>query len=121
MVRVAKCSCGTLVAECAGEPVRVIMCNCLECQRRTGSVFGVGAYFPRNQVCVTGAATKYQRSADSGRTLRFNFCGACGTTLYWELDAYPDVLGLAVGAKHEWVALPESMAQHLQSSFKART
>jgi hypothetical protein len=38
--RTAACNCGQLCITCEGEPVRVSMCHCLECQRRTGAVFG---------------------------------------------------------------------------------
>jgi hypothetical protein len=37
--RIASCSCGQLHLTCTGEPGRVSMCHCLECQKRTGSVF----------------------------------------------------------------------------------
>src|SRR5271165_6507415 len=42
----AACSCGQLRLICQGDPVRVSMCHCFECQRRTGSTFGVQAWFP---------------------------------------------------------------------------
>src|ERR1700722_7973744 len=38
--RRAACSCGQLHLTVDGEPSRVSMCNCLECQRRTGGVIG---------------------------------------------------------------------------------
>jgi hypothetical protein len=51
MTRTAHCSCGALRVEVAGEPDAVVACHCGQCQRRTGSVFGVGAFgdsgFPR--------------------------------------------------------------------------
>ncbi|HEX9905358.1 MAG TPA: aldehyde-activating protein, partial [Propylenella sp.] len=33
--RRASCSCGQLSVTCEGEPVRISMCHCLACQRRT--------------------------------------------------------------------------------------
>ena len=30
---------GQLTASCTGEPVRVSVCHCLDCQKRTGSAF----------------------------------------------------------------------------------
>jgi hypothetical protein len=50
--RLASCSCGQLTAEVSGEPVRVSICHCLACQRRTGSVFGEQARFPRVDVTI---------------------------------------------------------------------
>ena len=36
--RRAACSCGQLHLTIEGEPSRISMCHCLECQRRTGAV-----------------------------------------------------------------------------------
>ena len=36
--RRAACSCGQLYLTIEGEPSRISMCHCLECQRRTGAV-----------------------------------------------------------------------------------
>ena len=74
------------------------MCHCLACQRRTGSVFGVQARFRRDQVAIEGRGAEFTRTADSGNTVTFRFCPACGSTVYWSLSAFPDVLAVAVGA-----------------------
>jgi hypothetical protein len=37
-IRRAACSCGQLHLTIEGEPSRISMCHCLECQRRTGAV-----------------------------------------------------------------------------------
>ena len=31
-------------------------------------------------------------------TVAFQFCPVCGSTVYWELEGYPDVIAVAVGA-----------------------
>ena len=41
----ATCGCGALRVTTAGDPDLVVACSCIACQRRTGSPFGVGAYF----------------------------------------------------------------------------
>jgi len=43
-----------LQAKATGEPIRVSICHCLACQRRTGSVFGAQARFPQEAVTVSG-------------------------------------------------------------------
>ena len=48
--RRASCSCGQLQLTVRGDPVLVAACHCLECQRRTGSAFGVQAFYPQEQV-----------------------------------------------------------------------
>ncbi|MBO9624562.1 MAG: GFA family protein [Sphingomonas sp.] len=96
--RLASCSCGQLRLTCEGEPLRVSICHCLECQKRTGSVFAVQARFPRDRVTVEGHAAQWTRRGDSGTAASFHFCATCGSTVYWEPEAMPDVLYVAVGA-----------------------
>jgi hypothetical protein len=96
--RKASCSCGQLSAVAAGEPVRVSVCHCIACQRRTGSVFGAQARFREQSVFVSGESRKYERTAESGHTLIFNFCPLCGATVYYSNDALPGFVGIPVGA-----------------------
>jgi hypothetical protein len=99
VTRTASCSCGQLRLTCEGEPVRISMCHCLACQRRTGSVFGVQARFRRDQIAaIEGQSTEYVRIAESGNRVKFRFCPACGSTVYWEGGAFPGLVAVAVGA-----------------------
>ena len=130
--REAACSCGQLRLTCRGDPVRVSMCHCLACQRRTGSTFGVQAWYPKGQVQpAEGIAKQYVRRADSGRTVTFNFCSDCGGTVFWEAEQVPDLFAVAVGTfadpdfekpslsvrerrRHPWtVAIGEQPLEHL--------
>ena len=52
--RRAACSCGQLNLTIEGEPVRISMCHCLECQRRTGAVISNQARFRREQIAFAG-------------------------------------------------------------------
>lgn len=96
--RRASCSCGQLGVTCEGEPVRISVCHCLNCQQRTGSAFGVQARFPRERVTFFGAATEFARTGDSGGTATFRFCPTCGATVYWVADTLPEFVTVAVGA-----------------------
>lgn len=98
IVRTAACACGQLTITCSGEPQRVSVCHCLDCQRRTGSAFGVAAFYPRTAVQAAGRETTCRRVADSGRGLTFHFCPDCGGTVYWEPEFRPDSVAVAVGA-----------------------
>jgi hypothetical protein len=60
-LRLASCSCGQLKAETSAEPIRVSVCHCLACQRRTGSVFAAQARFSRNAVTLSGMSAEYVR------------------------------------------------------------
>jgi hypothetical protein len=96
--RVASCSCGQLRVTCEGEPVRISICHCLECQKRTGSVFATQARFPRGSVTSEGQAGRWTRLGDSGEGATFSFCPTCGSTVCWEPTGAADLVYVAVGA-----------------------
>ena len=78
--RRAACSCGQLSLTIEGEPARISMCHCLECQRRTGAVISNQARFAREQITFAGKSTAWTRTAESGNALTFHFCPTCGST-----------------------------------------
>jgi hypothetical protein len=96
--RVARCVCGRLTVSCLGDPVIVSLCHCLQCQRRTGSIYGIAAFFPTNNVTLTGEAKRFTRSSDSGSLVSFYFCPNCSSTVYWTPDRKPGLIAVAVGA-----------------------
>jgi hypothetical protein len=120
--RTAACSCGQLRIEVQGPPRGVGVCHCLECQRRTGSVFAALASFDA-PYRVSGNATEYVRAGDAGARFRFRFCPVCGTNLFHTEEGVAGSVGVAVGAfgdpafpppqvsvydcrRHPWVHLP---------------
>ena len=122
-LRTASCSCGQLQAHVSAEPIRVSVCHCLACQRRTGSVFGAQARFAKNAVVVSGESTEFVRIGDEGSSVTFHFCPKCGATVYYMLAAYEEAVAIPVGAfadpsfpspvfsvyeerMHRWVQMP---------------
>jgi len=97
MARTASCACGSLRVVCAGEPTIVSLCHCLACQRRTGSTYGVAAFFNRDAIRVEGPSKIYVRPSDSGSSVRFHFCPDCGSTVFWEPLRKPEAIGVGVG------------------------
>jgi hypothetical protein len=134
--RRASCSCGQLHLETTGEPVRVSVCHCLECQKRTGSAFAAQARFHRDQIKgPEGRATTFTRVGDSGGACVFSFCPVCGSSVFYTADgADPpytkDFLAVTLGSfadptfptptvsvyeerKHPWVKVLEGTdAEH---------
>ena len=126
--RQAACSCGQLRVEVTGEPVRVSMCHCLACQRRTGSAFGLQAGFAAGDVRMTGRHSEYARTSDEAdaKVHVFRFCPDCGGTVLLTEPDEPDTVAVPVGAfadpgfpapsvsvygarRHEWVILPDGI------------
>jgi hypothetical protein len=97
-IRRATCRCGQLAIDCAGEPIRISVCHCLDCQRRSGSAFAAQARFPEAAVTVTGAWRTWIAVRDSGRSAEFCFCNTCGSTLFYRNEALPGQVAVAVGA-----------------------
>ena len=95
--RTASCACGQLRITCVGEPQIVALCHCLDCQRRTGSAFGISAFFLRDRISSEGRTRTYRRSSDSGRAVTFHFCPDCGSTVFWEPERMPAAIAVAAG------------------------
>ena len=96
--RTAKCRCGRLRAECEGEPTRVSVCHCLECQKRTGSAFAAQARWPEGQIRLTGEFKTWERTADSGRSATYRFCPECGSTVTYSNEGHPGMIAVPLGA-----------------------
>jgi hypothetical protein len=129
ITRRAACSCGQLALVAEGDPVRISMCHCLACQRRTGSAFGIQARFPRERVRIEGRSSEYVRISDSGEARTFHFCPECGGTVYYLLPTVPDVIAVTVGSfadpdfpapkigvyesrRHRWLTVPAATEHH---------
>lgn len=122
IVREASCPCGQLSARCTGDPVRISVCHCLNCQRRSGSSFAAQARWAADHVEITGTSLQWTKSSDSGSQATFSFCPNCGATVLYRSDALPDLVAIPIGAfadplfpaphysvyesrKHGWVAI----------------
>ena len=125
----AACSCGQLRVTASGHPVRISICHCLACQRRTGSLFSAQARFPTDRVRISGRHNEYVRTSDDGgEERRFRFCPECGSTVFFTTGDSADLIAVAVGAfadpgfpqpavsvhesrRHSWLTLPEGIAR----------
>jgi hypothetical protein len=126
----AACSCGQLHLTAEGDPIRISMCHCLACQRRTGSAFSIQARFTSDLVHVAGRFSDYVRVSDRGdKELTFHFCPDCGATVFFTGSDAPDVVAVPVGAfadpsfppptssvyesrRHPWLSVPDAI-EHL--------
>ena len=110
--------------------MRVSICHCYACQRRTGSPFGYQARFAAESVTVSGRIQQFVRHADEGGEIRVSsFCPECGATVFFTGGESADLVAIPVGAfadpsfpppqvsvweerKHDWVTVPEE-AEHI--------
>lgn len=130
----ARCSCGAVTLSLPEEPSKIVVaCHCIDCQRRTGAPFGVGAYYPADVVTISGTPKEFTHAAASGGKIHNYFCPQCGSTVYWKLSNLPALIGVAVGAmanpkypapvisveeqtKHDWVHI-DGAVEHFQQNY----
>jgi hypothetical protein len=96
--RIAHCCCGSLRVEVTGDPAVVSACHCTQCQRRTGSAYGISTYFSKEEARIEGPSKVFRRGSDAGRKIEAHFCPDCGSTVFWYAEFRPDVIGVAFGA-----------------------
>jgi hypothetical protein len=133
------CLCGAVRYRVTDKPARTSACHCKFCQRRTGSAFGIGAYFKAEDVEIQrGALNTYEyRSDETQRWLRMQFCPNCGSTVTWTTEVMPGLRAIAGGtfdepdwfkierhvwmrSRQRWVPLPSDVPHFEGSSRPAR-
>ncbi|HEY1124687.1 MAG TPA: GFA family protein [Sphingobium sp.] len=125
----ATCRCGQLRATCTGEPVRVSVCHCLDCKKRSGSAFAAQARWPNEQVALAGDYKEWSTVGESGKRATFRFCQTCGSTVAYVHEGLPDVTAIPIGGfadpgfpppiysvyeerMHSWVAIVGDGIEH---------
>ena len=77
------CQCGTVRYRLEGEPLGLAVCHCTECQRQSGSAFGMSLAVPKDSFrLLSGELKTFTVLCDSGRTKHCAFCPSCGTRIY---------------------------------------
>ncbi len=107
--RMASCRCGQLKAMVTGLPVRVSVCHCLNCKKRSGSAFAVQARWPAEQVTIEGQSKTWVVVADSGNRGTFHFCPECGSDVYYEINGkFDGLIAIPLGAFDDpWFVSPK--------------
>jgi hypothetical protein len=120
------CQCGHIRYELCGEPLALAVCHCKECQRQSGSAFGMslavadGAFQLRSGVLKT-----FEVKCDSGRIKTCAFCPECGTRIYHQTNSgmsikagtLDETSGLKPDShywtmrKQSWVMIPDGVPQ----------
>jgi hypothetical protein len=102
----------------------------MECQRQSGSAFGMSVIVPEAGFSlVQGTLKKWVRSSDSGRPVSCYFCPECGTRIYHQSPAYAGYVNVKAGVfddtrwlkpstsiwmarKQPWLELTSELACH---------
>jgi hypothetical protein len=92
------CLCGQVRYTVIGQPEPRGVCHCRYCQLRTGSAFAVLAYFqPQNFQLQHGELSHYHFTSESDKNWDTYFCPRCGTTVYYQLEVWGDLIGIDAG------------------------
>ena len=76
------CQCGQVRYELTGEPIRLIACHCTECQRQSGSAFGMSMLVRQDDLKISGVTKSFVRVVDSGNENIAVFCPDCGVRIH---------------------------------------
>lgn len=127
--RTATCRCGQLSVTVEGEPGRISVCHCLNCQQRSGSAFAAQARWPNDKVVTSGNSKQWSYVGKSGGKATFNFCPDCGSDVFYVLDKMEGVTAVPIGLfqdptfpspkfsvwesrKHRWVEIVGDEIEH---------
>lgn len=98
MTKYGGCECGAFRYSLTGEAKTVVICHCRQCQRQSGSAFGMSMVVVSDQFePILGRLKSFTRRAGSGNVLRCFFCPECGTRIYNRKEGGPDVVILKPG------------------------
>jgi hypothetical protein len=96
------CMCGAIRYEIPSEPVFSNHCQCRQCQHKSGT--GHGSYLSfvgRKDVQLSGKATTWDMTADSGKVKTRSFCPTCGAPVFQTYPAMPDVITIHAASLDE--------------------
>jgi hypothetical protein len=97
--KTASCRCGQLKITATGDPVRVSVCHCLNCKKRSGSAFAVQVRFPAEAVTIEGRSKSHVMVADSGNRATYHFCPDCGSDVHYANEGkFEGVVAIPLGA-----------------------
>jgi len=122
---VGGCQCESLRFELKAPPLFTHACHCLNCQRRSGTAFGMSTIVLRRDLIVMSGQLVAKQT--SPRTTVYQ-CASCGTTIYSGSTRFPSTYVVRGGTvddanvvtpgahiwikrKHPWLALPNDIPQ----------
>ena len=103
MLQSGGCVCKKIRYSIHGSPLRVTICHCTWCQRRSGSAFGVEVVFEKSQIRFDSELPSVYRhiSDESGRWLDQHFCSTCGSNIGLTLEAVPSIQSISAGSLYD--------------------
>jgi hypothetical protein len=124
------CQCGEVRYEVVGTPRKLIVCHCTDCQRQSGSAFGMTLVVNEAGFRLTqGEVKTFASTSAAGRAKLGAFCPQCGTRIYHKPEWRPGTVSVKPGtlddtselrpdmhiwisSKQPWVTIPDRVETH---------
>ena len=124
------CQCGDIRYEVIGTPQQLVVCHCADCQRQSGSAFGMTLVVNEADFRLTqGELNTFASKSDAGRAKLGAFCPACGTRIYHKPEWRKGTVSVKPGtlddtsilkpdihiwtdSKQPWITIPEDVEAH---------
>jgi hypothetical protein len=93
------CLCGLIRYRVTGPALTLYACHCTDCQKQSGSAFGMSMMFLKTQFRLLQGTprTLTKTFVDDGRQKFAHFCGDCGARIWVEFTKAPEVLNIKPG------------------------
>ena len=101
------CICGAIRYRVTAEPLTVYVCHCTDCQCQSGASFALSMIVVRGACEVLqGEPREFSQQLEDGRNKQSRFCSTCGTRLWGEPAAYPQILVVSPGTLDDtsWIS-----------------
>ena len=93
------CHCGHITYEAEIDPEKVLICNCEDCQRLSGSAFRSVAFSKENAfTLLSGELKVYLKTGGSGAKRQQTFCPNCGSSIYSTSEEGGPLYGIRTGS-----------------------
>jgi hypothetical protein len=79
-----RCLCDAVRYRVTQEPLTFYACHCTDCQKRSGSAFGLSMWVNRSAIEVTKGEPALHASTFGGRLRKRRICAQCGGNLFSE-------------------------------------
>jgi hypothetical protein len=92
------CVCGATRYRLTQEPITLYACHCTDCQKRSGSAFGLSMWVRRSALEITeGELRSHDLTLADGRQSNARVCPRCATRLWSEPARLPEYSVLRPG------------------------
>lgn len=112
------CLCGSVRYSSNAEPALVAVCHCKNCQKQSGTAFGLIVGVPRSELKLLGSLKTYEDKGDSGGSVNRNFCPDCGSPITTDVGVMPDLTFIKAGTLDDTSWLDPKMNIYCDSAQK---